>query len=116
MGQSASAARATAKDNEKEANDALNSLETMAQLKFEAFSQKIHNSSDSVVIPVDKILVSDHVVHISASMDSSVVGKAVKDVAGKFASGKILDGATWSFHPLHIPIRSLQSRFVHRYH
>ena len=93
MGQAASAIRAASKDNEKEANDVLTALETMAELKFEAFDLKIRSSSDSLQIPIDKILVSDRYVTMSASMDAKKISESVKDVVGSFASGKILEGA-----------------------
>nr|GAT47668.1 predicted protein [Mycena chlorophos] len=81
-------------DLKNQAQDQLNALLTIADLKFNAFMSTVKDTSDNTLIPVDKILLMDHVVNAGVSQDTSALTNAIKTAAGAFASDDIVDGLT----------------------
>ncbi|KAL8664823.1 MAG: hypothetical protein Q9202_002685 [Teloschistes flavicans] len=78
-------------EKEKLANDAMNSLIELAKMQVEAFELAI---SDTVMIPIDKILEKDHLIQCNISNDPSKVGDMIGDIFSSFISGDILGGVS----------------------
>lgn len=79
-------------DMKAQARDQLNALLTMADLKYQNFMASVKDTSDSTLIPIDKLLLMDHQVSASVSQNSQNIQGAIKKAVGAFASGNILDG------------------------
>ncbi|KAJ7140594.1 hypothetical protein C8R43DRAFT_892774 [Mycena crocata] len=77
-----------------QAQDQLNALLTMADLKFTAFMDSVKDRDDSSTIPIDKILVMDHSVHAGVTNNADNIKNAVTNAGKAFASGHVLDGIT----------------------
>lgn len=52
------------------------------------------NTSDTVMIPIDKILEKDHLIQCNISNDPSKVGDMIGDIFSSFISGDILGGVS----------------------
>ncbi|KAK7013654.1 hypothetical protein R3P38DRAFT_2410067, partial [Favolaschia claudopus] len=75
-----------------QAQDQLNALLTMADLKFTNFMATVKDTSDSTLIPVDKILVMDHQVNAGVTNNADNIKNAISSAARAFASNDILTG------------------------
>ena len=78
------------------AQDKLNALLTMAQLKYDNFMATVKDTADSTLIPVDKILMRDWAVNAGVTNNPDNIKKAISDAAGAFASNDILAGTNVS--------------------
>ncbi|KAJ7608768.1 hypothetical protein FB45DRAFT_763039 [Roridomyces roridus] len=95
MGSSISALVKEQNDSLKaQAQDQLTALLTMAELKYENFMGHVKSTADKTLIPVNKILLSNHVVHAKVTSTGEGVQNAVKDTVTAFAKGDILTGVT----------------------
>ena len=85
-------------EDEKLANDALNSLVTIAKMRQEVFLLKVKNSKNSKVdstdIPINKILSKLEMFKCSVDLESDTLGTEIGKIIGNFASGEILNGIT----------------------
>ncbi|KAF7292586.1 hypothetical protein MIND_01156100 [Mycena indigotica] len=95
MGNSVSAAISKAEDGQKkDAQDSLNALLAMAEMKYQTFLSSVKDKSDTTMVPVSKFLLMDHSVNASVKKDNEKVKKAVTGAVSAFASGAILDGVS----------------------
>ncbi|KAJ7252195.1 hypothetical protein C8J57DRAFT_1077533 [Mycena rebaudengoi] len=79
-------------DMKAQAQDQLNALLTMAELKYTNFLKTVKDTTDKTLIPVDKILRMDHIVNAGVTNNSENIKKAISSVGKDFTSGNILDG------------------------
>eukprot|EP01084_Bolivina_argentea_P222105 376022_1 len=87
------AAKVSAED-EKEANDVLNSLMEIAKKNLELFEVEIRSDTDKHLLPIDKIIISDHVIQCSVSKNADNIKNAVSSTIKNFASGNFVNGIT----------------------
>jgi hypothetical protein len=97
-----------------QAQDQLNALVTMGDLKFQAFMDVVKSRDDDTLIPVDKILVMDHTINAGVTNNADNIKRAVTSAGKAFASGDILDGKS-SFFSLLCTAHGSNDRY-HRYH
>ncbi|KAJ7743294.1 hypothetical protein B0H14DRAFT_2406990 [Mycena olivaceomarginata] len=79
-------------DLKTQAEDQLNALLTMADLKYNNFMAQVKDTSNSTLIPVDKILVMDYQVTAGVTSNPDDIKNAITKAGKAFASGDILDG------------------------
>ncbi|KAJ7020833.1 hypothetical protein C8F04DRAFT_1241699 [Mycena alexandri] len=77
-----------------QAQDQLNALLTMADLKYQNFLGTVKEKMDRSTVPVDKILILDHSVHAGVTNNADNLKKTVSTAGKAFASGEVLDGVT----------------------
>ncbi|KAJ7252194.1 hypothetical protein C8J57DRAFT_1137865, partial [Mycena rebaudengoi] len=93
-------------DMKAQAQDQLNALITMADLKFTAFMNTVKDTSDDTMIPIDKILIMDHTVNAGVTNNSENIKKAVTGAGKAFASGNVLDGKS-PFFVVYAPLTAV---------
>ncbi|KAJ7020834.1 hypothetical protein C8F04DRAFT_1274446 [Mycena alexandri] len=81
-------------DMKAQAQDQLNALLTMADLKYQNFIATVQNIDDHTLIPIDKIIIKDHTVSAGVTSDSSNLKNAISGAVKDFAKGDVLDGLT----------------------
>ncbi|KAF8185836.1 hypothetical protein K438DRAFT_1973680 [Mycena galopus ATCC 62051] len=81
-------------DLKAQAQDQLNALLTMADLKYTTFLTTVKDTSDSTMIPIDKILLMDHAVNAGVTNNTQNIQTAITTAIGAFAGGDILTGLT----------------------
>jgi hypothetical protein len=78
---------------EKETNDALNSLYTLAHTKTDLFYSQITSSNfDAALIPIDKVVDKRTFIYCEVDKGASDIEKIINDTAGDFASGDAAKG------------------------
>ncbi|KAJ7140595.1 hypothetical protein C8R43DRAFT_829520, partial [Mycena crocata] len=79
-------------DMKAQAQDQLNALLLMADLKYTNFLNTVKDTTDNTMIPVDKILLKDHEENAGVSNNADNIKKAITSAGKAFASGDVLDG------------------------
>ncbi|KAJ7835866.1 hypothetical protein B0H13DRAFT_1913356 [Mycena leptocephala] len=79
-------------DLKAQAQDQLNALLTMADLKYSNFIASVKDSSDNTLIPIDKLLLMNHSVSAAVTQNTTNITDAITAAAKGFASGQILEG------------------------
>ncbi|KAI0185615.1 hypothetical protein EV127DRAFT_304393, partial [Xylaria flabelliformis] len=80
-------------EKEKQANDALNSLQTLAKVTSDSFYKQILSSrTDSALIPINLIIDSQLVIKCGVSEEQAPIADEIKGIFSDFASGKVGDG------------------------
>ena len=85
-------------DDQLQANDALNSLETLANTKMADFYDKVEGGLDTHLIPIHKVVAKFFFMQGKAATDtsglSSQISKLIGDIAGGHWADAIVDAAT----------------------
>jgi hypothetical protein len=97
MGTALSVIRNTLDNSEedyKKANDALNSLETLAHLKANNFYTKIEaqSATDTLLVPIDRILLKRVYIKAGVSNTPEHIKEAITSTLDAFIHGQIVDG------------------------
>ncbi|KAI1123317.1 hypothetical protein F5Y10DRAFT_270180 [Nemania abortiva] len=80
-------------EKERQANDALNSLQELAGLTSASFYQQILSTRmDSALIPINKIVDNVSFVRCGVSEEAAPIAKEVEEMFSDFASGKVGQG------------------------
>lgn len=91
MGQSASQieeqAQAKAAEDQKQAQDALNALSTIAKLKKDAFFEMIKSKGDDDEVKIDKVIIKEGDMKCSVTKNSDDLKKGINDIVGSFCKG-----------------------------
>eukprot|EP01084_Bolivina_argentea_P143003 251193_1 len=87
----AEAAKINAED-EKEANDALNSLMQVAKKNLQLFYAEVKSDKDKSEIPIDKIIKHFSLIQCGVTKDAQKLKDTITGILSDISNGKFLDG------------------------
>jgi hypothetical protein len=80
-------------EKKKTANDALNSLKALCDVKAKAFFDEIVSDTASAgakLLPVDKVTAKDHQTYCNFSKDAKDTANEINNAIGSFVKGEIV--------------------------
>jgi|SRR5690242_15901398 len=89
-------------EKKKTANDALNALKLLCDVKAKAFFDEIVSDTASAgakLLPVDKVTAKDHQTYCNFSKDAQKTGDEINNAIGSFVKGEIVSVASVLCYP-----------------
>lgn len=92
-------------EKKKMANDALNALKLLCDVKAKAFFDEIVSDTASAgakLLPVDTVTAKDHQTYCNFSRDAQKTGDEVNNAIGYYVKGEIVSAASVLCYPLNL--------------